>query len=89
MCAGSPGGWPPFCGIFEYDGILCCTPPISDLGAALATDRIQRAHSMAEEKNVRLDSHVTGHAVCDIVALTGELKADLLVVRLSGHSEFL
>jgi len=50
---------------------------------------LPRARAMAEENGVKLRTHVlTGHAVRDIVALAGELKADLLVVGATGHSQF-
>jgi len=50
---------------------------------------LQRARAMAEEKHVAIRTHVlTGHAVRDIVALAAELKADLLVVGSTGHSQF-
>lgn len=50
---------------------------------------LQRARAMAEQQQVGLRTHVlTGHAVRDIVALAGELKADLLVIGATGHSQF-
>ena len=50
---------------------------------------LQRARAMAEQQQVSLRTHVlTGHAVRDIVALAAELKADLLVVGSTGHSQF-
>jgi nucleotide-binding universal stress UspA family protein len=48
---------------------------------------LQRAHAMAEERQVKLKSHVlAGHPVRDIVKLAAELKADLLVIGATGHS---
>lgn len=50
---------------------------------------LQRAREMADGNGVKLRSHVlAGHAVRDIVALAGELKADLLVIGATGHSQF-
>jgi len=50
---------------------------------------LQRARAMADERHVPLRTHVlTGHAVRDIVVLAGELKADLLVIGATGHSQF-
>jgi nucleotide-binding universal stress UspA family protein len=49
----------------------------------------QRAHAMAQENQVNLRTHVlTGHAVRDIVRLAGDIKADLLVIGATGHSQF-
>lgn len=49
---------------------------------------IQRARSMAEEKRLGLKAHVmAGHAVRDILALAADLKADLLVIGATGHSQ--
>jgi nucleotide-binding universal stress UspA family protein len=49
---------------------------------------LQRARAMAEEKGIKLHTHVlAGHPVRDIVKLASTLKADLLVVGSSGHSE--
>ena len=48
---------------------------------------LQRARAMAEEKQVKLKTHVmAGHPVRDIVDLAAELKADLLVIGAKGHS---
>jgi nucleotide-binding universal stress UspA family protein len=50
---------------------------------------INRARSMAEERQVSLKTHVVaGHPVRDIIDLTRNLKADLLVVGAKGHSAF-
>jgi nucleotide-binding universal stress UspA family protein len=50
---------------------------------------LQRARALAAEQRVALRTHVlTGHAVRDIVALAGDLKADLLVIGATGHSQF-
>jgi nucleotide-binding universal stress UspA family protein len=50
---------------------------------------LQRARAMAEERRVRLRTHViAGHAVRDIVRLAEDLKADLLVIGGTGHSSF-
>lgn len=49
---------------------------------------LQRARKMAEERHVKLHTHVlAGHPVRDIVELASELKSDLLVVGSGGHSE--
>jgi nucleotide-binding universal stress UspA family protein len=48
---------------------------------------LQRARAMAEESEVKLETHVlAGHPVRDIVELAKELKADLLVIGATGHS---
>lgn len=48
---------------------------------------LQRAREMAEERHVRLDTHViAGHPVRDIVELAKELKVELLVIGATGHS---
>jgi nucleotide-binding universal stress UspA family protein len=50
---------------------------------------VNRARSMAEERQVSLKTHVVaGHPVRDIIDLAGNLKADLLVVGARGHSAF-
>jgi len=50
---------------------------------------LQRARAMAEERHVRLKTHVVaGHAVRDIVRLAEDLNADLLVIGGTGHSSF-
>ncbi|HML07147.1 MAG TPA: universal stress protein [Xanthobacteraceae bacterium] len=50
---------------------------------------LQRARAMAEEQHVNIRTHVlTGHAVRDILGLAAELKADLLVIGSTGHSQF-
>lgn len=50
---------------------------------------LQRARAMVEEQHLNVRTHVlTGHAVRDIVALAAELKADLLVIGSTGHSQF-
>ena len=50
---------------------------------------LQRARALAEDKGIQLGIHVlAGHAVRDIVGLTGGLKADLLVIGATGHSPF-
>jgi nucleotide-binding universal stress UspA family protein len=50
---------------------------------------VQRSKAMAEERAVALRTHiVAGHAVRDILTLAGDLKADLLVIGGSGHSQF-
>ena len=50
---------------------------------------LQRARALAEEKNVPLKTHVVaGHAVRDILTIAADLKADLLVMGGTGHSEF-
>jgi nucleotide-binding universal stress UspA family protein len=48
---------------------------------------LQRARAMAQEKGVKLQTHVVaGHPVRDVVALAAELKVDLLVIGATGHS---
>jgi nucleotide-binding universal stress UspA family protein len=48
---------------------------------------LQRAHAMAEQRQVKLHTHVlAGHPVRDIVELAAELKVDLLVIGSKGHS---
>lgn len=50
---------------------------------------LQRARKMADERQVELHTHViTGHPVRDIIALAGELDADLLIIGAQGHSSF-
>src|SRR5262249_15120584 len=50
---------------------------------------LQRARAMAEERQVRLETHViAGHAVRDILRLAEDLSADLLVIGSTGHSAF-
>jgi nucleotide-binding universal stress UspA family protein len=59
------------------------------IGARRFHSVIQRAKAMADEKNLKLQTHVlAGHPVRDIVRLTSELGADLLVIGASGHSAF-
>ena len=49
---------------------------------------LQRARSMAEEQRVHLKTHViAGHAVRDILKVADDLKADLLVIGGTGHSQ--
>ena len=48
---------------------------------------LQRARAMAEEHQVKIQTHVlAGHPVRDIVQLAAELKAELLVIGATGHS---
>src|SRR6266481_6444451 len=48
---------------------------------------LQRARAMAEERHVKLNTHVlAGHPVRDIVDLAAELNVDLLVIGANGHS---
>jgi nucleotide-binding universal stress UspA family protein len=59
--------------------------------AGLAARRFQsvlsRSRAMAEQRHVRIETHVlAGHPVRDIVNLARDLKADLLVVGARGHS---
>jgi nucleotide-binding universal stress UspA family protein len=50
---------------------------------------LQRARAMADEKGVKLVTHVVaGHAVRDILMLAADLKAELLVIGATGHSAF-
>jgi nucleotide-binding universal stress UspA family protein len=50
---------------------------------------LDRARTMAGEHAIGLRTHVlAGHAVRDIVALANEMKADLLVIGSTGHSQF-
>ena len=49
----------------------------------------QRARTLAGENHIALRIHLmTGHAVRDIVRLATEIKADLLVIGATGHSQF-
>jgi len=49
----------------------------------------QRARALAEEHHITLQTHLmTGHPVRDIVRLATEIKADLLVIGATGHSQF-
>ncbi|WOJ89125.1 universal stress protein [Methylocapsa polymorpha] len=48
---------------------------------------LQRARTMAEASQVRLQTHVmAGHPVRDVVLLAADLKVDLLVIGATGHS---
>jgi nucleotide-binding universal stress UspA family protein len=48
---------------------------------------IQQSRVLAEEKHIRLHTHVVaGHPVRTVVALAAELNANLLVVGARGHS---
>ena len=48
---------------------------------------LQRARAMAEERRVKLHTHVVaGHPVRDIVDLAATLKVELLVIGAKGHS---
>jgi nucleotide-binding universal stress UspA family protein len=48
---------------------------------------LQRARTMAEQSQVQLHTHVrAGHPVRDIIDLSVELSADLLVIGATGHS---
>jgi nucleotide-binding universal stress UspA family protein len=48
---------------------------------------LQRARALAEEHQVKLQTHVlAGHPVRDVVELAAELKTDLLVIGATGHS---
>jgi nucleotide-binding universal stress UspA family protein len=48
---------------------------------------LQRARAMAEERQVKIQTHVlAGHPVRDVVQLAAELKAELLVIGATGHS---
>ncbi len=48
---------------------------------------VQRARALAEEQQVKLQTHVlAGHPVRDVVKLADELKVDLLVIGAIGHS---
>ena len=50
---------------------------------------LQRGRAMVEDARLKLHTHVlTGHAVRDIVRLATELRADLLVIGATGHSQF-
>ena len=47
----------------------------------------QRAKAMAEERDVKLQTHLmAGHPVRDILQLAAELNVDLLVIGATGHS---
>lgn len=48
---------------------------------------LQRARALAEDHQVKLQTHVlTGHPVRDVVQLAAELKIELLVIGATGHS---
>lgn len=48
---------------------------------------LQRARALAEDHQVKLQTHVlTGHPVRDVVQLAAELKVELLVIGATGHS---
>ncbi|HUI21333.1 MAG TPA: universal stress protein [Methylocella sp.] len=48
---------------------------------------LQRASAMAEEQNLKIQTHVLrGHPVRDIVKLAADLGVDLLVIGAVGHS---
>ena len=48
---------------------------------------VQQSRALAEEKHVHLHTHVVaGHPVRTVVALAGELNANLLVLGARGHS---
>jgi nucleotide-binding universal stress UspA family protein len=50
---------------------------------------IQRAHKLADEHGVQLQTHVlAGHPVRTVVELSQELDVDLLVIGATGHSAF-
>jgi nucleotide-binding universal stress UspA family protein len=48
---------------------------------------LQRARALADEHQVKLQTHVlAGHPVRDVVQLAAELKVELLVIGATGHS---
>jgi nucleotide-binding universal stress UspA family protein len=48
---------------------------------------LQRAHALAEEHRVKLQTHVlAGHPVRTVVDLATQLKVELLVIGATGHS---
>jgi nucleotide-binding universal stress UspA family protein len=48
---------------------------------------LQRARALAEERQVKLQTHVlAGHPVRDVVELAAQLKVELLVIGATGHS---
>jgi nucleotide-binding universal stress UspA family protein len=48
---------------------------------------LQRARALAEQAEVHLHTHIrAGHPVRDIIDLSLELNADLLVIGATGHS---
>jgi nucleotide-binding universal stress UspA family protein len=48
---------------------------------------LQRARAMAEESQVKLNTHViAGHPVRSIVTLAADLKVELLIIGARGHS---
>jgi len=48
---------------------------------------LQRARALAEEHQVKLQTHVlAGHPVRDVVQLAAQLKVELLVIGATGHS---
>jgi nucleotide-binding universal stress UspA family protein len=49
---------------------------------------LQKARGMAEQRDVKLQTHLrAGHPVRTIVELANELRADLLVIGATGHSQ--
>jgi nucleotide-binding universal stress UspA family protein len=50
---------------------------------------LQRARALAEESHIRLRTHLLiGHPVHNVIKLSIDLKADLIIVGASGHSAF-
>ncbi len=48
---------------------------------------LQRARALADEHQVKLQTHVlAGHPVRDVVQLAAELKVELLIIGATGHS---
>jgi nucleotide-binding universal stress UspA family protein len=48
---------------------------------------LQRSRAMAEQHQVKLQTHVlAGHPVRDVVQLAAELKVELLIIGATGHS---
>jgi len=49
---------------------------------------LERARGLAGEQGLKLNTHVfAGHPVRDIVKLAADLKADLVIIGATGHSE--
>lgn len=50
---------------------------------------LRQTEKLAEEKGTKVETHLlVGHPVRDIIMLTEQLKADLLVIGATGHSTF-
>jgi len=58
-----------------------------DAGPIHFNEVLRRGRHMAEQNQVKFQSHVlAGHPVRDVVKLASDLRVDLIVVGASGHS---